>query len=110
MATEPHKSRVSELDARATLARYGAAIALDKILQHCPEGPVTTVSTRYASKIEYFVIIGPLEGVCWVIWNHEIILANNIDPVLDPQIGAFAAEAARIQKEVATAASRLLGI
>lgn len=90
---------------RAILAKHGVR-HLDDAIRDNPDGPVRMITTRYATQIDYQVIVGDddmYRGRC--IWDRSVTFGATDRTVAG---GEDFVAAARAQDEVAQAAHALL--
>lgn len=90
--------------ARTILNRHGARF-VDEALRDNPDGPVAMITTRYATEIDYQVIVGHPDsgdrGKSRVIWDRSVAFGATDARVAG---GRDFVAAARAQDEVAYAA------
>jgi hypothetical protein len=93
---------------RDILTKHGTRF-IDEALRDNPDGPVAMVTTRYATEIDYRVIVGELtdgdHGKARVIWDRSVSFGATDARVAG---GSDFVAAARAQDEVAFAAHALL--
>jgi hypothetical protein len=93
---------------RAILAKHGARF-IDEAIRDNPDGPVSAVTTRYATEVDYQVIVGGWDdgdhGKARVIWDRSVSFGATDARCAG---GSDFVAAARAQDEVASAAYALL--
>lgn len=92
----------------AILKQHGARF-VDEAIRDNPDGPVVMVTTRYATEVDYQVLIGEADsgdrGKSRVIWDRSVTFGATDRTVAG---GADFVAAARAQEEVQHAAYSLL--
>jgi hypothetical protein len=95
--------------ARQLLVKHGARW-VDEAIRDNPDGPVMTITTRYATEVDYRVVVGDLQagdlGKARIVWDRSVTFGATDRTVAG---GADFVAAARAQDEVAFALYALLG-
>lgn len=108
LTTMSERERIQQDHARTILKQHGARF-IDEALRDNPDGPVTMVTTRYATEVFYQVLIGDADsgdrGRSRVIWDRAVTFGATDRTVAG---GADFVAAARAQADVQHAAYSLL--